>query len=327
LATIIHRRPARSVRPTPPRGPGGTFWSLTRVGWLFAALGAAWLAWSLRFLLDLGDPVQWSWAAVLQQALTALRGAAVVAMPAALELGVPAARRRTPWLYRGLVLLAIEQLARPVLTQLQQLAFENLGPDSLQPSFAQPILLVLVLLSLAVTLLAVAGTWSLSDGLADAGARPRRWVLGGVVAAGAALSAFVYVPGYGFFTEGAVIDPTSLALWINVISIILGLIEIALWIAVAVRLVYGGATRRLRPKEAWLYGAIAGLFLLVIRVVYPVVFLAKLEGDALAAVLNTVAAGPWIFLFIAFVAGLGRGRERREERPSRVRLFIRHPTS
>jgi len=94
-----------------------------------------------------------------------------------------------------------------------------------------------------------------------------------------------------------------------------------------VRLVYGGASRRLRPKEAWLYGTIAGLFLLVIRIVYPVVFLAKLEGDGLSAVLNTVAAGPWIFLFIAFVAGLGRGRERREERPRPARLFIRNPTS
>ena len=47
--------------------------------------------------------------------LAALRPAAVVAMPAALELGVPGARRRTPWLMRGLVLLALEELARPAI--------------------------------------------------------------------------------------------------------------------------------------------------------------------------------------------------------------------
>lgn len=327
MATIVHRRPAAGRAAEPARGPGGTFWSMTRVGWLFAALGAGWFAWNMRFLLDLGGPVQWSWPAVLEAILGAARGAAVVAMPAALEIGVPGARTRTRWLYRGVVLLALEQLLRPVLSQLQQLAFESLGTEALQPSFDQPLSLALVLAALAINLLALAGTWSLSDGLADAGARPRRWILAGVLAVAMAVTLAAYLPGFGFFTEGAVFDFSSLALWSNLLGLVVGLIEIALWVVVAVRLLAGFLGRGLRPREAWLYGGLAGLLLLAVRIVYPAILMARIEGEGLALALNAIAAGPWIFLFIAFTAGLGRGRERRAEPPRRVRLFVRNPTS
>jgi len=327
LATIVHRRPATRRAPEAPRGPGGTFWSLTRVGWLFAVLGAGMFVWDMRFLLDLGGPVQWSWPAVLQAILGALRGAAVVAMPAALELGVPGARTRTRWLYRGLVLLALEQLARPVLSQLQQLAIDAIGTDAIQPSINQPISLALVMAALAVNLLALAGTWSLSDGLADAGARPRRPILVVVVAVTMAVTLAAYLPGFGFFQEGAVFDLSSLALWSNLLGLVVGLVEIALWAVVATRLVAGFLDRRLRPREAWMYGGLAGVLLLVVRIAYPVIVMAKVEGDGLTLALNAVAAGPWIFLFIAFTAGLGRGRERRAEPPRRVRLFVLNPTS
>jgi hypothetical protein len=300
---------------------------MTRVGWLFALLGIGWFAWDLRFLLDLGGPVQLSWAAVLQGILAAARGAAVVAMPAALEIGVPGARMRTRWLYRGLVLLSLEQLARPLLSLLQQLAFDSLGPEALQPSLDQPISLALVLAALAVNLLALAGTWSLSDGLADAGARARRWLIAVVVAVAMALTLVAYLPGFGFFAEGSVFDLSSLALWANLLGLAVGLVEIALWVVVAVRLLAGVLGRRLRPREAWLYGGLAGLLILAVRIGYPLVMLSGITNDGLTLALNAIAAGPWIFLFIAFTAGLGRGRERRAEPPRRLRLFVLNPTT
>ncbi len=299
---------------------------MSRVGWLFMVLGVGWFVWNMRFLLDLGGPVQWSWPAVLQAILGAARGAAVIAMPAALEIGVPGARKRTRWLYRGLVLLSLEQLARPVLSQLQQLAFDSLGAESMQPSLDRPISLALVMASLSVSLLALAGTWSLADGLADAGARPRRWILGGVLAAAMAVTLAAYLPGFGFFVEGSVFDFSSLALWTNLLGLVIGLVEIALWVVVGVRLVAGALGRRLRPREAWLYGGLAGVLLLAVRVGFPLILMARFEGDGLTLALNAIAAGPWIFLFIAFTAGLGRGRERRAEPLRRVRLFVLNPT-
>jgi hypothetical protein len=324
MATIVHRRIARDLGPAPARGPGARLDALTWIGWASAVAAFGVLVFGLRPLMDLGNFRFWDWNQVGDTVLATLRDAAIVALPAALEWGVPGARHRTRWLMRGTVLLALEQMARPVL-DLARDQYVTLVPDAASAGFDTPAGLALVLVSMAVSVIGIAGAWALSDGLADAGARPRRIVVAGVVAAGVALSLFVYLPLYGFFTEGAVFETDKLLWWLNLGGLALGFLDLALWLMVAVRLLAGWPFH-LRPRRAWALAAVAGACVLAYRLLAPVLVLSALNVPELAWGLRIVSSGSWILLVLALAAGLGRGRERREGPPRRVRLFVLSPS-
>jgi hypothetical protein len=325
LSTIVHRHPAPAMGPAAPRGPGARLDSITWVGWLFALGGFAWLVYALRPLLQIGDIGTWDWAVVGDLVLRSLRDAAIVAMPFALELGVPGARRRTPWLMRGLVLLALDQLSKPVLGYAREFAFTELDPGGNPFLYDTPLALSLGLFTLATNLLTIGGAWALSDGLADAGSRPRQRPLAAVVIIGTAISVIAYLPVSGFLGEGAVPGDQP-AFWFNLVGLLMGLVEIALWFAVGARLAVG-PTFRLRPRRAWLLGAATGAVILLARFAYPLLFIARTQSSDLPLALALGTSVGWIVLFLAFAAGLGRGRERREERPRRLRRFILNPTA
>jgi hypothetical protein len=325
LSTIVHRRLAPSTGPAAPRGPGASLDSITWVGWLFALGGFAWLVYSLRPLLQIGDIGTWDWAVVGDLVLRSLRDAAIVAMPFALELGVPGARRRTPWLMRGLVLLALDQLSKPVLGYAREFAITELDPGGNPFLYDTPLAVSLGLLTLATNLLTIGGAWALSDGLADAGSRPSPRRVASVVVVGTAISVIAYLPVSGFFGEGA-IPGDQPAFWLNLVGLLMGLVEIALWFAVGARLA-AGHTFRLRPRRAWLLGAIAGAMILVARFAYPLLLMSRIQSFELSLALAVGTSFGWIVLFVAFAAGLGRGRERREARPRRLRLYVLNPTA
>ncbi len=278
----------------------------------------------LRPLTELGDPRFWDWSQVGFTVLESVRNATVVALPAALEWGVPGARRRTPWLMRGVVLLAVEQLARPVLEVAREQYFERV-PEAADLSFDTPVGLALVLVSLGASVLGIAGAWALSDGLSDAGARPRRAIVAGVVAAGTALALYVYLPLYGFFTEGVVQEVDRLLWWLNLGGLLLGFLDIALWLMIGVRLL-AGLPFGLRPRRAWMLAAAAGACVIGLRLLASLLPLVNMAASELSWGLRLVTDASWVLLLLAFAAGLGRGRERREERPRRMRLFVLNPT-
>jgi hypothetical protein len=297
---------------------------LTWVGWASGLAAFGFLVFGLRPLSELGDPRSWDWGQVGFTVLESVRNATVVALPAALEWGVPGARRRTPWLMRGVVLLAVEQLARPVLEVAREQYFERV-PEAADLYFDTPVGLALVLVSLGVSVLGIAGAWALSDGLSDAGARPRRAIVVGVVAAGTALALYVYLPLYGFFAEGVVQEVDRLLWWLNLGGLVLGFADIALWLMVGVRLL-AGLPFRLRPRRAWVLAAAAGACVIGLRLLTSLLPLVDSVASELSWGLRLVTDASWILLLLAFAAGLGRGRERREERPRRMRLFILNPT-
>jgi hypothetical protein len=324
MSTIVHRRYARDLGPAPARGPGASLDALTWVGWASGLAAFGFLVFGLRPLAELGDPRFWDWSQIGYTVLESVRNATVVALPAALEWGVPGARRRTPWLMRGVVLLALEQLARPVIDFVRDRYIE-LVPDAFEQGFDTPVGLALVLVSLGASVLGIAGAWALSDGLADAGARPRRAIVVAVVAAGTALALYAYLPLYGFFTEGVVQETDKLLWWLNLGGLVLGFADIALWLMVGVRLV-AGLPFGLHPRRAWVLAAVAGACVIGQRVLASLLPLADLAASELSWGLRFVADASWVLLLLALAAGLGRGRERREERPRRMRLFVLNPT-
>src|SRR5690349_24831575 len=102
MTTIVHRR---YLPPREAAGPGARIASLTLVGW--ASLGFAvdllMLGWA--FVLHPGDPRSVSLGTMLINLLPATLAPAMVGLPAALEVGVPDARRRVPRLWLGALLL------------------------------------------------------------------------------------------------------------------------------------------------------------------------------------------------------------------------------
>ncbi len=330
MATIIHRRLVSPRRDQVPRGPlaglGDRLSSLTFLGFLSAIAAVTWFLLQVTPLLAvdaLSEARRWSTVATV---LNALGEAATIGLLAALELGVPGARRRTPSLRRGLVLLALAQLSRPVLGALQDLVVQ-VQPDFQPYDYQQPLALAFGLVTLATGLFWVGGAWSLSDGLSDAGARPRRRVIAAVAAAGVIAALATILPYLDqVFGDSAVLNV------LNLVSLGISLVLTALWLMVATRLV-SGVRSRLAPRRAWVLAAGSGAGFLVVRFGYPLyqVILGRagqngqripFVGEALlvADVLS------WVLLFLAFAAGLGRGRERRDARPPLLRLFVLNPT-
>lgn len=319
MARIVHRRLApRSALPsTAPRGPGAQLDSISWVGWLFGLAALATFAYALRPVLSLGDSRLWDWGQVAELALGGLRDAAIVGLPFALELGVPGARRLTPWLLRATVLLALDQLARPAIVAAEDMAFTTIFSD---PSEGDPMALwqAFTLVGLVASLLGIGGVWALAVGLADAGAWLGRGKTTALLAAGTAVS-LMFIPLTGLVGE-ATVPSIALAL----AGFLLGMVETTLWFLAGPRLIAGFALQ-LRPRRAWGLAAIAGCATLAVRLLTPVLVLTAFSPPISVAI-RILAEGGWIALSLAFALGLGRGRERRRPRPVRMRLFVRNPT-
>ncbi len=327
MATIIHRRPAPARGAEPARGPGASLDALTPLGYASAVAAFGFLVFGLRPLADLGGTQLWNWGGVAEIVFNTLRNAAIVGLPAALEWGVPGARRVTPWLMRGTVLLALEQLAQPLLSAAQEFVSTQLEPNSQPFAYDTPLSLALGILRLSLNLLAIGGAWALADGLFDAGSRPRRGIVGGVVIAGMAVSAYAYLPLYGLWPGAQTPWPIDTPVfWMNLVGIAMGFLEIALWYVVGTRLVAGLAFR-LRPRLGWGLGAVAGAASLAVRFAVPLMTLGQVQDPLAGQAVYVLATGLWIVLWVAFAAGLGRAREHHAGRVRLTRLYVRNPVS
>ena len=341
MATIVHRRVIRRAVPTPaepveaafdePRAPDARLDDalellrarLTWVGWLSAVGAVAYLLVQLRFLLDDGV---FSEARLTISVFTIVRAvglAATIALPAALELGGAGARRAVPWLMRGAILIALSEVARLVARELRARAFEGLDPFD----FTNPVSFAFAILGLAPTLVLIAGAWSMSDGLADAGARPSRRALWVVVAAALGLTIAVYVTA-----SLVVVDFSSMLATVNNLSLLVSLVLIAFSTVLAVRLVAGAA--ELLPRRAWLVAGTAGASQLVAAFGLNIVFMASMatQGPLGAALIGNVLSAAdnasWVLLAAAFAMGLGR-RAGDQPEPARrlVARWVRYPAS
>ena len=327
MATIVSRRPARALRPEAPRGPGGSFDSLTWVGYASLVAAFGFLVFGLRPLTEMGDPRMWSWEEVPYTVMNPLRSAAVLLLPAALEFGVPGARRAVPWLMRGAVLLALEELLRPLVRAGQSALIDRQMFDwGAETPYADPAWIALVLASFAVSIVGIAGVWALSDGLADAGGRPRRGLLVLLVAAGTALALVTYAPLQVFDTLQGMDASIAVALVSSLVGSVLSVVDNALWLVVGARLIAGVAARR-RPRTAWVIGALAGATLIAVRIASPLLFGWIQPDRTVGYVFLFSGTASWVLLAIALAAGLGRGRARRRPRPRRMALFVLNPTS
>jgi hypothetical protein len=306
---VMSRAEARTRRPV--RFPA----TISPLGWAFALLALARLVIRVQPLLAPGALDAPRWGDDTRLLLDALGEAAVIGLPAALALGFPAAPSRNRWLVRGVVLLALAPLARIAVSWLQERVFEidELATDAFDPS--TPLGLGLAILTLSTALVAIAGAWSLSDGLDEAGATPRRGVLLVSAIAGVAVVAATY----GGYVVGNEVDMASFA--VSVVSLALSAVVIALWFAIAARLAVGWADG-LAPRAAWVSGATAGALLVASDLASAAAV--QLGGftawdDPLLVVLSLMNPVAWILLATAFALGLGRGWP---QRPHGYRLGL-----
>ncbi|HEY5433825.1 MAG TPA: hypothetical protein VIK13_01205, partial [Candidatus Limnocylindrales bacterium] len=110
MTHVAHRRFLTTAE-TQARRPLGAAQRLGPVGWVFTLLAVTWAVIELRPLTEFS-----AFDSLDKDALLVVRTlgeVALLALPAGLLLGFPGARRRNPWLFRGLVLLALVQLAQP----------------------------------------------------------------------------------------------------------------------------------------------------------------------------------------------------------------------
>ena len=319
MTHVAHRRFLTAAE-SQARRPRSAAQRMGTVGWTFAALAAVWA------VVELWPLTQFSaFDSLDQDALLVVRtlgDAALLALPAGLLLGFPGARRRNRWLYRGLVLLALVQLARPAQRALQSWVLEREGPGMFEGVFS-PLYEATVLVSLAIGVASLAGVWALSDGLFDAGARPRRPVL--VVLAGA-------VVGLELALLVQLVANNGLEVFMNGLSTIASLaISIAVdaaWFVVAARLV-AGFTAGLMPRRAWALGAVAGGLLIVDGLVGSVQGWTGALGAmylSLGPVMVVTSSAVWVSLFLALALGLGRGTNRGSGERRRLRRYeVRRP--
>ncbi len=313
------------------RGPGASLSALTWVGWVSLVVAAAWFANGIRPVLDMGDIRSWNWLEVARLAWWSITDASIIALPAALEWGVPGARLRTPLLLRGTALLATQVLGGGAVTLAQTWLFEA---TDLAFDLESPVGLSLGLLRVGMGVIGIAGVWALSDGMLDAGARIGRPRLAAAIVVGVILGAWLvafYLPQDDELGS-ALGQPLF---WLNLAALFLYTVDTVLWCIVAVRLFVGFQARQ-RPRRAWAIGMLAGVVLIAARLVSILPILGGQQDAWLSVVvqllLSVVAqlllgGAPWILLVLALLAGLGRGRERRDPPPRRMRLFIRNPTA
>jgi hypothetical protein len=298
---------------------------LTWVGWLSLAGALGVLILQLRFLLN--DGVLFGDGYLQTTVFTIVRAvslAATIALPAALEIGGAGARRAVPWLMRGAILIALSEVASLVVREVRRRAFEgNFDPFD----YTNPVTVAFALLGIAPAVVLIAGTWSMSDGLADAGARPSRrvWAAAVAVVLGVTIAAYLTA-------SYLVIDLSSMLALVNNLSVIVSLVVVAVTTVLAVRLVWGA--RELLPRQAWLVAGVAGACQLVGAFGLNLVFLASMATQAplgaglVGNVLAAADSAVWVFVAAAFVLGLGR-RTGDNPEPARrlVTRWVRYPAS
>jgi hypothetical protein len=325
MATLVHRR-LLPPRPEEAGGPGAKLGPLLAplgpIGWTSALLALVWIVGHLWPSVANGslDPTKPGAAPV--SLLATVGGAALVALPAALELGFgfPAVRRRNPWLLAGFSLFAVAQLSQPVVAFLRDRVVANVDPG-MESAFdpGTPLGLALGLLGLASTLIWIAGGVAVIRGLNDARARPPRLPVLILALAVAVSMGLLYLPYLG---PGPVMA-------LNVASLALTLVFVALRVTIAVQLAWG-ASSRLVPVVAWRLGAVAGALVVLGHLANIAAFgVAQAGGpDADLSLATTLlnltsvsGAGAWCLLLAACLGGLGRGTARRA---ARSRLLHRY---
>ena len=307
MARVAHRHvlTAAEAAALRPRSPAAR---LGPVGWFFAVIALLWLGNELRPLLEWGAFDRLNWGDDATLIVRTFGDAALLALPAGLLLGFPAARRRNPWLFRGVVLLALSQVVGPALRAVQTWPFEGSLWDPSAEGI-DPIGIAISLLTVAAALVSLAAVWAISDGLADAGARPRRVVVWLAAIAGIGAELTFIVP-YVLSNDVDLLGTMGLSLVRTAIS----LMVIGLWYVVATRLLVGAASG-LVPRHAWAMGGIAGGLVLVQQLMGKAYGLGLLgsPGDVFEAfgiAMSVASAGVWVLLFVALVLGLGRGTNR-----------------
>ncbi len=193
-------------------------------------------------------------------------------------------------------------------------------PRACPVNYETPLGLAFGVLAVGSGLLLIGGLWSLSDGLWDAGSRPPRAILLVVAAIGAGGTLVAFLPFLG-----SNVDLSRTLGWLNLASIVLSLVTIALALVVATRLV-AGLPARLVPRPAWALGAIAGVGVMVERFGTAVLLGTGGEVEGLNLVIGVASSAAWLILAVAFAAGLGRGAERRNGRRPLMHLYVRNPT-
>ena len=317
MTHIVHRRTA-VLRRTEPSVFEAITASLSPVGAISALLAVFSLVVGLALFVMTqaggATPLQW-----FGSVLSSLSTAAVIGLPAALEVGFPGARRRNRWLWRGLVLLAVSQAALIGLSVFQDwmqagtfLAMDQGSVAALAFNAG------FLTLTLAVRLAGILGALLIGGGLAGAGARPPRVLI--YVPAFLVAAAFLVLFGQyiGFV-------PTTLDWWLNVVTVVvLWLLPILVWVAVGLRLV-AGLAMGLVPRSAWVVGAIAGVLLIAYWVLNAPT-LELVQNQVLTLLVRIGGLLTWVLLNAALLLGLGRGTRGRRTRPRLVRLFVLDPT-
>lgn len=327
MAQLVSRRvAARRGRPE-PQGLGSILACMTPVGWLSVLAAVGIVVVDLRPLVESGVIGTAPWTSIARLLAGAVADAAMVLLPAALLIGFPGVWRRNRWLYRGAVLLAGAQVARALLDVVQAWILEALAPGSggaVDPSTLQG--LAFVMLALGILLASVAGAWSFSDGLSDAGARPSR-VLLAVVAIG--LVGEMVLAYWPLLTTS--VDLAQVPGWLNLVGFSMWMALIALYGVLAVRLM-AGPFLALVPRAAWVAGALGGLALVAEQILSALgVWLSSSPEQAglvaqISLVVVVLRFAAWPLLMVAALLGLGRGTRRRHVRAPLVRLFIVNPT-
>jgi len=305
MATIVHRRyttRATTVATVDPRAPGAALANLTWIGWASAAVAIATLIVQLVPLTSSGALSDANRVGSIVVALRAVAASAAIALPAALELGLKDADGRVPWLYRGVVLLALAEALLFGLGQVSQRVVTD--ADTTDPRSL--IVLVFSIGSLGAAILQVAGAWSTVDGLADLGARPRRAIVLGLPLIAVAATIAGYVGIVVPYMEGAIESGNVPLTVVPLLRLAAGIGVSALLVALGVRLIDGGI-RGLRPRRAWMTGWIAGACL-VGSVFGEALLLLPLETLVvpLALLSLTLEMLGWVLLVSALAAGLGR---------------------
>lgn len=333
MRTLVHRR--QVVRTVAPRGPGST------VGPLLARLTAplTWVGW-----LSLGGVaymlILWAWGRVIggvpsDVGLLDLAGLAVlgqisslatVLLPAALELGYPGVARRNPWLLRGMLLLALAPLSRPLAGFVQDWASNALfqtgdGRQFIQSDIAFAFGQTLALIG---DLLQALGWLAFLRGLIVARARPRDSVLVAFALAGVAVWVAALLPSFGqLWASDRLIASAS-----NGLGILVGLCHSAATAGVVAALLTG-AFRRLQPHLGWAFGVATAIAMAAANIAVLVQVLlgpwTRSDGTPdywLFTALAGLNIGSSLLLLAACLAGIGRGTDLRGDVLPRHRAYV-----
>jgi hypothetical protein len=328
MTALVHRRRLRPVAPE-PKGPGGTIgpifvrytWPLTWVGWLSILAAGAFLLWQLPQQLgyrfsdesDTFDVTRWL------GLLPTFGDAALILLPAALELGYPNVARRNRWLRAGTALIALQQVGSaatgPLFGWLVDAGIAIDPSADGDPTVGLQVMFLAVGVGLGVV--AVAGWLAFARGLWRAGARPTPRVLMAVVAA-------IAVPQV---VELAIVAVPAAWASLSVIfgvRLLLGVVEIAASAAVATAFLWGAKERR-APRRAWRIGAIAAVMFAISYAFGLVVVWAQRSEFAPLAFTSLLGLGAtWpLLLMVSCLAGLGRGTEARPSRSRRRRFVVK----